>query len=101
MDELEREPFYDSIEPYLEERKERRKKMPNGRYVINDLDFENKIKEMCDRELQEFTARLSYSNAIRIISLEGKDKKMMGTVGGISAVIGATIVTIANYLLGR
>ena len=75
--------------------------MPNGRYILNDLEFDKEIKAMGDRELMEFTAKLSYSNAIRIISLEGKNRKAMGAVGGAGALIGVAIASLIDYFIRR
>jgi len=75
--------------------------MDYGKYVLNDLEFEEKIKGMCDRELQEFTARLSYSNAIRIFALEGQNKRRLGITGGIGVFIGGIIIGVIEYFRTR
>lgn len=71
--------------------------MPNGKYILNDLEFNTRIKSMGDRELSEFTAKLSYSNAIRIMSLEGKNKKVMAASGGAGALITGIAVGVIEY----
>lgn len=75
--------------------------MPNGRYILNDLEFDKEIKDMTDRQLMEFSARLSYSNAIRIISLEGRNKRTMGAIGGVGAIIGAALASAIDYFIRR
>ena len=71
--------------------------MPNGKYILQDLAFDRQIKEMESRELQEFTAKLSYSNAIRIMNLEARDKKTLGITGGVGVFIGGIIIGIIQY----
>lgn len=71
--------------------------MPNGKYILNDLEFERQIREMGDRELSEFTAKLAYSSAIRISSLEGKSKKIMAASGGAGAIITGIIIGLIEY----
>lgn len=75
--------------------------MPNGRYILNDLEFDREIREMEDRELMEFTAKLSYSNAIRITSLENMNKRKVGLAGGLGAVLGAAFASTIDYFLRR
>ncbi len=75
--------------------------MPNGRYILNDLEFEKQIKEMSDRELMEFSARLGYTNCIRIQSLENRNKRTMTVSGGIGGVIGVAIASVIDYFLRR
>ena len=72
--------------------------MPNGKYILQDLEFESQIKEMGDRDLMEFTAKLSYSNAIRIFKLEARDKKTLGLTGGIGVFIGGIIIGVMEYI---
>ncbi len=72
-----------------------------GRYVLNDLDFENTIKEMDDRELQLFTARLAYSNSIRLFNLENVTRKRLGLVGGIGVFVGGIIIGAIDYFSRR
>ena len=72
-----------------------------GRYVLNDLDFENTIKEMDDRELQLFTARLAYSNSIRLFNLENVTRKRLGLVGGIGVFVGGIIIGAIDYIRTR
>jgi len=75
--------------------------MSNGGYILKDLDFEDKIENMDDRKLLEFTARLSYSNAIRIMTLERRGKRTIGSISGISAMVGAAFVGAIDYFLRR
>lgn len=75
--------------------------MPNGKYILNDLEFEDHIKNMSDRELMEFSARLGYSNTIRITSLESRGKRTMGAMGGVGALIGAFVMGALDYILRK
>ena len=75
--------------------------MDYGKYVLNDLKLEETIKGMGDRELLEFTVRLSYSNAIRIFNLEGQNKKRLGITGGIGVFIGGIIIGVIEYFRTR
>ena len=82
--------------------------MPNGRYVLNDLEFENQIRDMNDRQLLEFTARQSYEITIfahdtekRVKNLEGKGKKTTAITGGAGSLIGAAIIAVINYFTTR
>jgi hypothetical protein len=80
---------------------EEEKTMANGRYILNDLEFKNKIAEMNDRALMEFTAELAYSSAIRVTSLENQSKKSFGVTGGVSAFFGAAIAATVDYFMRR
>ena len=73
--------------------------MPNGRYILNDLEFDKEIKGKSDRGLMEFTAQLSYSNAIRIISLEKKDKRAFKFASGIGAFSGSAVAAIVSFFI--
>ena len=75
--------------------------MPNGQYILNDLKFNQEIRCMDDRALAEYTAKLAYSNAIRITSLENVNKKKMGIAGGIGSIIGAGIACLIDYLVRK
>lgn len=77
--------------------------MPNG--MLNDLEFEQRIQQMNDRELLEFTARQMYDVCLtvnnhdsRIGTLENRDKKSFGLASGIGTFIGAVIVAIIDFL---
>ena len=79
-----------------------------NREFINDLQVEQRIKEMNDRELMEFTARQVYdvcsiagNNTKRIVSLERRGNKIMGIIGGVGTFVGAIIVAVINYFAGR
>ena len=92
-------PFYDSIEEY---------EMANRTEFLDDLELERRLANMSDRDLLEFTARQTYdvcnlagSNERRIISLEKKGNKFMGSIGLVGAFIGAIIVTVINYFTGK
>ena len=80
--------------------------MPNGKYVINDLDFEKRISGMGDRDLLEFVARQDYETCFRcekhdkrITSLENQSRKISGIAGGTAGLITAIIVGIINYFV--
>jgi len=74
---------------------------PNGKYVLNDIQFNKEIEAMSDRELMEFSARLGYSNAIRITSLENRNKRSMGAIGGTSGLLGGAIAFVIDYFIRR
>jgi len=80
--------------------------MPNGNYWLNEMEFERALKQMSDRDLLEFTARQTYSvcllaqnNEKRISSLEKRNHRIIGTIGGIAGVIGAIIASAINYFV--
>ena len=82
--------------------------MANRLEFLNDLELEERISSMSDRELSEFTARQTYdvcnlagSNERRIISLEKKGNKFMGSIGIVGAFIGAIIVSVINYFVSK
>lgn len=82
--------------------------MPDGRYMLNDLEFEEKIQRMNDRELLEFTARQTYDvcllaadNKKRINSLEKRDRKTFNLTGGLGAFFGAAIAVVADFFIRR
>jgi len=79
--------------------------MPNGKSVVNELEFEERIKALPDRELLEFVARQNYETSIkcpiqdrRITSLERGSRKTSGITGGATGGIIAAIVAIISYL---
>lgn len=82
--------------------------MPNGRYILNDMDFEEKIHQMNDRELLEFTARQMYDvcllaadNKKRINSLEKMDRKAFSLTSTIGAFFGAAVAILSEFFLWR
>jgi len=82
---------------------------PNGRYImLNDLEYEEKIRRMNDRELLEFTTRQIYDiytitedNRKRIEALERIDKKAFSIVSGLGAFAGAAIAVIVDFFVGK
>ena len=72
-----------------------------GRYVINDLEFEKELSQMNTDDKLNFIARLSYSNSIRISSLEAGNKKTLGIIGGAGGILGVAIASIIDYILRR
>ena len=82
--------------------------MNNKREFLNDLEFEERLGGMGDRELQEFIARQTYgvcilarSNERRIHLLENRGNKFIGIVGAIGAFVGAIIIAVIQYISGR
>ena len=82
--------------------------MPNGKYIINELDFEKGISTMADRQLLEFVARQNYETCIRcakhdqrITSLESDKRKISGITGGIAGTITAAIIGTINYFVNK
>lgn len=82
--------------------------MANRTEFLNDLELEKHLADMSDRDLLEFTARQTYdvcnlagSNERRIITLERRSNKFMSGVGIVSAFIGAIIVSVINYFVGK
>ena len=82
--------------------------MPNGRYFLNDIELEQAIKQMDDRQLLEFTARqtyavsnLAFTNEKRIGRLESRSKKELRATGGIGAILGVAIASALDFLLRR
>ena len=80
--------------------------MPNGKYILNELDFEKRIDGMADRQLLEFVARQNYETCIRcgdhnnrLKTLEAGNKKLSGIVGGITGTITAVIIGVINYIV--
>ena len=82
--------------------------MPNGRYFLNDMELEQAIKQMDDRQLLEFTARQTYdvsnlaaNHEKRINRLESRRRKELSATSGIGAILGAAIYTAIDFLLRR
>ncbi len=82
--------------------------MGNRTEFLNDLELEERISSMSDRELSEFTARQTYdvcnlagSNERRIILLEKRGNKFIGMVAAVGTFVGAIIIGVINYFAGR
>ncbi len=82
--------------------------MPNGKELVNELDFEKQIKEMDDRGLLEFTARQVYEtceitkkHSGRIKTLEDGSKKISTISGSISGGLTAAMIAVADYIMRR
>jgi len=82
--------------------------MPDGRYFLNDMEFEQYIKELSDRDLLEFTSRQTYDifilsgdNKKRIGKLEAQSNKRSGIIGGGGAMIGAAVAAVIDYFVRR
>ncbi len=76
--------------------------------LLNDLEFEQRIGELNDRELSEFTARQVFesrkdiqSNTRRIKTLEKKSNKIIAITGSASSMIGGAIVALINHFSGK
>ncbi len=81
--------------------------MPNGKELINEIDYQQRIKSMKSRELSEFTAMQVYENNIimqdherRIHKLENPSKKKQVTFGGSLVAFIVSIVYALGMKLG-
>ena len=91
--------------------------MPNGKELLNDMDFNKKLDEMGDdlpslvkfmawrqydmtKQLAEVTSLCPVQNK-RIQKLETRGKKEVGASGGVGAVIGVAIATLIEFFLRR
>ena len=77
--------------------------MSNGKEIINEIDYQQRIKSMKSRELSEFTAMQVYETKItvqnlghRVSTLERPSKKRQITFGG--SII--TFIIAIIYALG-
>lgn len=83
--------------------------MPNGKELINEMDYQQRIKAMKPRELSEFTAMQVYESHVtlkehekRLDTIESRlpihpSKKRQATFGGTIL----TAIIAAFYALGR
>ncbi len=76
--------------------------MPNE--MLNELDFQNHLKDMGDRDLLEFVARQTYETNLRcpkhdqrITDLEVKTKGISALSGAISGGFISAIIAIIEY----
>ena len=78
--------------------------------MLEDAEFENQITAMGDDQpaLIKFVARQQFSTSKvlvdhgkRIKSLEKKNKKMFGIVGGAGAILATTVTATLDYFLRR
>ncbi len=81
--------------------------MPNGKELINEIDYQRRIKSMKSRELSEFTAMQVYENNItmqdhegRLIKLERPSKKKQVTFGGSLIAFATAIIYALGTKLG-
>ena len=79
--------------------------MPNGKEILNEMEFRQRIKAMPDRELLEFAAGEMWEtcqrvdiDSKRIKTLEDRDTKTFGISGGIGGAIGGGIAALVSYL---
>lgn len=69
----------------------------SGNGFLTDLEVEERIQEMSDRELLEFTARQVHNHSKRIAALESTRRKVTGTWAGIGTFVGAAVVAAINF----
>ena len=83
--------------------------MPKNQ-MLDDLEFENQINALGDDQLglikfvarQQFdSSKIIYDHGKRIKSLEKQNKKVMGVIGGTSAIIATAITATIDYFLKR
>ena len=81
--------------------------MPN---ILDNMDFEHRLEEMGDNqiELLKFVARQQFAMSQlcpihdkRIKKLENRGKREIGATSGISAILGAVIVAVIDFLFRR
>ena len=80
--------------------------MPDN--ILDEMEFDKRLKEMPDRQLLEFVAHQTYEvcrdvtlQEQRITSLENVNKRAFGITGGISAILGGAIIAVINYFFNR
>ncbi|MBU2249115.1 MAG: hypothetical protein KKD77_20375 [Gammaproteobacteria bacterium] len=73
-----------------------------------DLEFEQELGAMPDRKLLEFVARQALETSrrckdhtVRLITLEGGNRKQSSIIGGITGTIAGIIIAIINYFVGK
>jgi len=71
--------------------------MPDQGNMLTDMEFEEQLKSMGDRQLLEFTARQVYDHGRRIQCIERQNKRMIGIFGAAGTIIGSIIATIIAY----
>lgn len=89
--------------------------MPNGKEMIDEMDFKQRMKLLGDRELSEFIAEQVWEkNALcqdhdkrlcsqdeRIISLEGAGKRGALSGGVTGGIVGTVIALLEYFKIGR
>jgi hypothetical protein len=72
--------------------------------INSELEFENHIQGMPDRQLLEFVARQNYETSLRctdhscrIEALETSNKKNSSIAGGITGTIAGIVVGLISY----
>ncbi|KKM76873.1 hypothetical protein LCGC14_1375710 [marine sediment metagenome] len=75
---------------------------------LNDLEFEEYIKEMTSRKLLEFNSRQIYDicavvaqHEKRLITVEKKSNRIVGGAAAIGTGIGALVIAVVSYFTGR
>lgn len=76
--------------------------------ILNDMELENQMKGMGDRQLLEFVARETWKlsrmhgvHAKRLESLESVNRKSFGVVGMVGTFIGGVIIAVIEYFRTR
>jgi len=82
--------------------------MPNGHDINNELEFEQHISKLSDRELVEFVARSQYKTSMlcpvhhdRISKLETRRKKEIGIASGVAGAIGIALASAVEFFIRR
>ncbi len=76
--------------------------------MLNELDFEDKIKKLDDRPLLEFIARQTWETASKckgydkdIDDLKSGNRKASTISGGITGTITGIIIALISYFQGK
>ncbi len=81
--------------------------MPNGNEFLNDMEFEDRLTELGDDQLEliKFVARQEYethkvlkAHDKRISLLENRDLKTFSVTSGIGAIIGSGIIIASEFI---
>jgi hypothetical protein len=82
--------------------------MVSGKAILNELDFETKMKTFKDRELLEFVARQNYETCsqialqdTRIKTLEGGNKLASSVSGGITGTFTSIVIAVISYFSSK
>ena len=78
--------------------------------MLEEAEFENQLTALGDDQLglikfvarQQFdSTKVQVDHGKRIKSLESKNKKLMGAIGGTGAIIATAVTAIIDYVLKR
>lgn len=82
--------------------------MPNGKEMLNEMEFTQRIKKMPDRELSEFTALQVWeacstlqNHDTRLLKVEKRSRRIVGWIGTAGVLIGAIVVGVIDYFIRR